>query len=128
MNTNPDGVNENSLLENHSVFADAVTRKFLAQHTVTVVPSLRAAQQTLSAAKFDLRLVHYDLDDGKGDALIREIQGSSEPITVIGVSSHDEGNAALRRAGARAICSKMQFNQIQSVIEKVVERPNGGWE
>ena len=111
-------------VENHSVFADNVTRQFLAQHTVTVVPSLSAAHQTLSVTQFDLVLVDYDLDDGKGDALVREIQASSAPITVIGVSSHDEGNAALRRAGAKAVCSKMQFDQIQSVIEEVVERPS----
>ena len=110
-------------VENHSVFANNITRQFLSQHTVTIVPSLSAARQILSGNEFDLALVDYDLDDGKGDALIREIQGSSAPITVIGVSSHDEGNEALRKAGASAICSKMQFDQIQSVIEKVVPRP-----
>src|SRR4051812_47697043 len=109
-------------VENHSVFAENVTRQFLTQHTVTVVPSLSAARQIMSATGFDLVLVDYDVDDGKGDTLVREIHASSTPITVIGVSSHDEGNAALREAGARAICSKMQFDQIQSVIEKVVAR------
>lgn len=110
-------------VENHSIFADNVTRQFLSQHTITTtVPSLSAARQKLSAGKFDLVLVDYDLDDGKGDALVREIQALSEPLAVIGVSSHDEGNAALRRAGARAACSKMQFDQIQSVIEEVVEK------
>jgi len=107
-------------VENHSIFADNVTRQFLKQHTVTLVPSLSAARKTLWAAEFDLALIDYDLDDGKGDALVREIQSSSAPIPVIGVSSHDEGNAALRKAGAKAICSKMQFDQIQNVIEKVV--------
>ena len=108
-------------VENHSVFADNVMRQFLSQHTVTIVPDLSAARQTLRAGEFDLVLVDYDLDDGKGDALVREIRASSAPIPTIGVSSHDEGNAALRRAGAMAICSKMQFDQIQRVIEKVVE-------
>src|ERR1043166_9532642 len=105
-------------VENHSVFADNVMRQFLSQHTVTIVPDLSAARQTLRAGEFDLVLVEYVLDDGKGDALVREIRASSAPIPTIGVSSHDEGNAALRRAGAMAICSKMQFDQIQRVIEK----------
>src|SRR5207247_6454529 len=40
-------------------------------------------------------------------------------MLVIGVSSHDEGNTALMRAGAVAVCSKMQFDQIQSIVDTV---------
>jgi atypical dual specificity phosphatase len=40
-------------------------------------------------------------------------------MLAIGVSSHDEGNAALLRAGAVAVCSKMHFDRIQSVIDSV---------
>lgn len=111
-------------VENHSVFADNVTRQFLSKHTVTVAPSLSKAREILSSHEFDWALVDYDLDDGKGDILVREIRESAAPIAIIGVSSHDEGNAALREAGAKAICSKMQFNQIQSVIEEAVAKPN----
>ena len=104
-------------VENHEVFAANVTRRFLSQHTVTVVPSIAAARQARVAAAFDLLLVDFDLDDGKGDAFVREVRATGDSTIIIGVSSHEEGNAALRRAGASAICSKMQFDRIQSVIE-----------
>ena len=106
-------------VENHAVFAENVIRQFLSHHTVTVAPSLSAARQALETGSFDLLLVDYDLDDGKGDALVKELHASSRPVLAIGVSSHDEGNSALLRAGAVAVCSKMHFDRIQSVIDSV---------
>jgi CheY-like chemotaxis protein len=106
-------------VENHAVFADNVTRQFLSQHTVTIVPSLSVARQALAARSFDLLLVDFDLDDGKGDVLVRELRDNGSRVVVIGASSHETGNDALLRAGATAICSKMQFDRIQSVIDSV---------
>ena len=51
-------------LENHAVFAEQVTRQFLREHRVTVVPSLAAARSALASGSFDLVLSDYDLDDG----------------------------------------------------------------
>jgi DNA-binding response OmpR family regulator len=107
-------------VENHVVFAANVTRQFLSQHAVTIVPDIAAAQQARADGAFDVILVDYDLDDGKGDALIREVRAVGDRIPIVGVSSHDEGNAALRRAGASAICPKMQFDRIQAAIENAV--------
>lgn len=117
-------------VENHPVFAANVIRQFLSQHLVKVVPSLSSARQALKTDTYDLLLVDYDLDDGKGDELVRELHESGSPIAVIGVSSHDEGNTALLRAGAVAICSKMNFDTIQGVINTVTShteatRPKG---
>jgi response regulator of citrate/malate metabolism len=81
-------------VENHAVFAGNVIHQFLSQHSVTVASSLSAARQALEGGDFDLLLVDYDLDDGKGDALVKELHTSSRPMRAIGVSSHDEGNAA----------------------------------
>ena len=106
-------------VENHAVFAENVIILFLFDHTVTVAPSLSAARQALERGSFDLLLVDYDLDDGKGDALVKELHASGKAIPVIGVSSHDDGNTALLRAGAVAVCSKMQIDRIQSVIDSV---------
>ena len=107
-------------VENHAVFAENVRRQFLSQHAVTVVPSLSAARQAMKEGCFDLLLVDYDLDDGKGDELVRSLQrvAGERPI-VIGVSSHNAGNTALLKAGAAAVCSKMNFDQIQAVIDNV---------
>jgi CheY-like chemotaxis protein len=106
-------------VENHPVFAANVISQFLSQHSVTVVPSLAEARRVLAAGSFDLLLVDYDLDDGKGDALVNQVHVSGKTVPVIGVSSHEEGNNALLRAGAVAVCSKMHFDRIQSVIDSV---------
>lgn len=103
-------------LENHAVFAEQVTRQFLASHRVSVVPSLSAARSALASGTFDLVLSDYDLDDGKGEEFVRECHTSHPRLPIIAVSSHEPGNAALVRAGAAAICSKMEFDRIQQVI------------
>ncbi|WP_081892573.1 response regulator [Verrucomicrobium sp. BvORR106] len=106
-------------VENHDVFAANVIRLFLAQHDVIVVPSIARALEARAVETFDLMLVDFDLDDGKGDALVSKVRASGDPVTIVAVSSHDEGNAALVRAGASAICGKMEFNQIEQVIQRV---------
>ncbi len=103
-------------LENHEIFAKQVTRQFLASHAVTVVPSLSAARSTLASGDFDVVLSDYDLDDGKGEEFVRECRAAHPRLPIIAVSSHDAGNAALVRAGASAVCGKMEFDRIQTVI------------
>ena len=106
-------------VENHSIFATNAVRQFLSRHKVTIVSSLAAAREALASKSFEVALIDYDLDDGKGDELVREICSRSNRVVVIAASSHDEGNAALRRAGASAICAKAEFDQIQNVIDGV---------
>lgn len=106
-------------VEDHTTFATNVIKQFLAQHTVSVAASLADARQMLQNQTFDLLLVDYDLPDGKGDALLKDTFNSGQVIKAIAVSSHEEGNAALLKAGALAVCAKMQFDQIQNVITRV---------
>jgi DNA-binding response OmpR family regulator len=80
-------------LENHAVFAEQVTRQFLHRHRVTVVPSLTAARKAFASDAFDLVLSDYDLDDGKGDAFVRECRAAHPQLPIIAVSSHEAGNA-----------------------------------
>ncbi|HEY1788585.1 MAG TPA: response regulator, partial [Verrucomicrobiae bacterium] len=89
-------------VENHAAFAETVKQKFLSQYSVTIVPSLSEAREKLNESSFDILLVDYDLDDGKGAELVREVRASTKRkrVVVIGVSSHEEGNAALLKAGA----------------------------
>jgi DNA-binding NarL/FixJ family response regulator len=109
-------------VENHAIFAANACRQFLSAHTVTVVPSLSDACRELGRTDFDVALVDYDLDDGRGDQLIRELAAAHSRTISIGVSSHDDGNSAMLRAGAAAVCSKMRFEEIQRVIENVMGR------
>ena len=104
-------------LENHSVFAQQVTQRFLRKHNVTVVPSLSAARLAAAAKPYDLILSDYDLDDGKGEEFVREYRAANPQLPIIAVSSHDSGNASLVRAGASAVCGKMEFERIQQVID-----------
>jgi len=103
-------------VENHPIFVEQVTTLFLTAHQVAVVPSLSSARASLTADKYDLLLVDYDLDDGKGEELVRELRAAGSKIRIIGVSAREEGNASLLKAGANAICSKMEFDRIHELI------------
>ena len=113
-------------VENHSVFAATVTGQFLSAHAVTIVPSLSAARAARSSQPFDFLLIDYDLDDGKGDALVKEIRSTGDLIPIVGVSSHEAGNAALLAAGASAVCGKMEFEKIQRVLATMLDASNPG--
>ncbi|MEO7718865.1 MAG: response regulator [Capsulimonas sp.] len=103
-------------VENHDRFAKIAIKTFLAEHNVTVVPSLAAARAVLEPAVFDVVMIDYDLDDGKGDALIEEISALTPQPGIIATSSHAFGNQALMAAGAHAICGKTEFTTIRDVI------------
>jgi DNA-binding response OmpR family regulator len=104
-------------IENHAVFAAQVCQQFLSAHTVRVVPTLAAARDALQAGDYDLLIVDYDLDDGKGDDLVRACRALYPTLKIVAASAHDAGNTALLKAGAWAVCGKMGFDKIQSVIE-----------
>ena len=106
-------------VENHAIFAEQVCRQFLSAHEVKVVSSLATARQASADGKFDLLIADYDLDDGKGDELVRACRVLHPDLKIIAASSHDTGNAALVKAGASAVCGKMEFNGIQAVIESL---------
>ena len=107
-------------VENHAVFAAQVCQQFPSAHAVKViVPSLAAAREALAAEEYHLLLSDYDLDDGKGDELVRECRGQRPQLPVIAVSAREAGNTALLQAGAWAAGSKMEFHKIQTTIEMV---------
>jgi CheY-like chemotaxis protein len=107
-------------LENHSIFAQQVISQFLKSHQVTVAPTVAAARQALASERFDLVLSDYDLDDRKGDEFVRECRAAHLHLPIIAVSSHEAGNAALIKAGASAVCSKMEFQRIEEVIKSII--------
>lgn len=105
-------------VENHAVFARLSGRQFLAAHELTVVPSLAAARAALAADRFDVVLVDFDLDDGKGTELVEVIRRLPDRPLVIATSAHADGNAALVRAGADAACPKLGFADFGAVLER----------
>jgi DNA-binding NarL/FixJ family response regulator len=107
-------------IENHPVFARIAARQFLAAHELTVVPSLAAARLALAAAAFDAVLLDQDLDDGKGASLVAFIHALPARPVVIATSSHEAGNQALLAAGADAVCPKLRFSEIESVLLRAV--------
>jgi DNA-binding response OmpR family regulator len=107
-------------VENHERFISIVTKQFLAEHDVTVVPTIAQAWSELAETEYDVVLVDYDLDDGKGDELVKKIRRASMPVKIIAVSSHDRGNNALLSAGADVICGKIQFAEISTVLNSLM--------
>ncbi|HEY5939155.1 MAG TPA: response regulator [Kofleriaceae bacterium] len=112
------------LVENHPAFASTVATTFLADHHVEIVPSIRGALAAIRDHPFDVALVDFDLDDGKGDELVRWAKRSARHLALVAISARDDGNAALLLAGAHAACSKLEFGRIQYVLQQV--RPDGG--
>lgn len=107
-------------VENHAVFAAQVRRTFLSGHEVTIVPSLATARAALNNQTFDILLIDYDLDDGKGVELVSELARLERRPIMIAVSSHETGNAAMLAAGANKVCSKMEFQNIETTIEQAI--------
>ncbi|MBI5545464.1 MAG: response regulator transcription factor [Deltaproteobacteria bacterium] len=103
-------------VENHDVFADGVRARFLAAHEVVIVPSLAGAREALARTSFEVILVDFDLDDGKGVELVQELCASGSKAPTIVVSAREDGNQALLTAGAMAAVSKLQFNRIEGVL------------
>jgi DNA-binding response OmpR family regulator len=103
-------------VENAEVFARVVIEQFLSGHEVIVVPSLAGARRALAAGRFDAALVDYDLDDGKGDALVRELRAAGSRLRIIGVSSKAEGTRALLAAGVDASCGKLEFAGLPALL------------
>ena len=110
-------------VENQARFASITAKTFLPTHVVTIAPSVPAARQALSAATFDVVLVDYDLDDGKGTELVQEMRGQVNRLIIIATSSHAAGNQALLEAGTDAVCSKMDFKNIEAVLAEARVRP-----
>jgi CheY-like chemotaxis protein len=107
-------------VENHPVFARLAGKQFLADHDLVIVGSLAEARRLLAEQAFDVVLLDYDLDDGKGTSLIGSIQQLAPRPVVIAASAHEGGNEALRLAGADAVCRKTRFAEIRELLTGVV--------
>jgi len=103
-------------VENHEIFASTVIPQFLSDHQVDVVPTASQAHEAIERGGYDAVLVDHDPDDGKGADLVARIRRRGLPLRVVGVSAHEQGNAALRDAGADAICAKLEFHRIGEVL------------
>jgi CheY-like chemotaxis protein len=107
-------------VENHAAFVRVAGQQFLAAHALTVVPSLAAAREALTAGTFDAVLLDYDLDDGKGASLIETIRQLPAPPAVVAVSAYDHGNESLLAAGADVACPKGKFTEIEAVLARAL--------
>lgn len=106
-------------VDNHPEFTRTVIECFLRDDNVTVVPTIAAAKELIQASTFDVVLVDYDLDDGKGDEFLRWLRLSDTTAKVVAVSARDLGNEALIAAGANIVCSKTSFARIQTVLKEL---------
>lgn len=103
-------------VENHRVFAETVVSEFLRDHDVTIATNVADALKLFDDGIFDIVLVDYDLDDGKGDEFVRQVRRCGASVPVVATSAHEDGNAALLVAGANVACPKSQFRQIDAFL------------
>lgn len=104
-------------VENDARFARIAMQQFLANDEVVVVPSLKAAREQLQNSRFDVVLLDYDLDDGKGCELMPVVEKLATRPFVVATSSHETGNAALEKSGADAVCGKMHFRRLPFLLD-----------
>ena len=69
-----------------------------------------------------MALVDYDLDDGKGDDLVRQIKVSHPNLKLVAVSARELGNERLIAAGADVVCAKVRFSQIETILRDLFAR------
>jgi len=103
-------------VENHALFAATVVDQFLCLHELTIVPTVTAALAAVEHGPFDVLLVDYDLDDGKGDQVVRHVRARGIDVPIVAVSARPEGNQAMIDAGADALCHKRDFARIERVL------------
>jgi DNA-binding response OmpR family regulator len=104
-------------VEKHLTFSKLVAEKFLASHEVLVATSLEDARRELSSGGWDVALI--DHDDGKGVELVRELERLSERPYIVGISAYPHLNDELKNAGADTTCGKLDFAEIEAVIESL---------
>lgn len=78
--------------------------------------SLNEARVVLLQSSIEVVLIDYDSDDGKGEKLVRELKVRPMCPRMVAVSAHQMGNEALLDVGADAVCDKLQFPAIGSVL------------
>jgi CheY-like chemotaxis protein len=113
-------------VEDHAAFVKTVIPLFMSEHAVTVAPSIAAAREELSTGSFDALLVDYDLPDGKGDEVVREVRDTGSRVPIVAVSSHDAGNARLLDAGANVVCAKRAFSIMGATLGGLAPLPERG--
>ncbi len=107
-------------IENHEIFAKTVCNLFLSNDEVNLAPSIALAKSLLKANHFDIVLVDFDLDDGKGDEITTWIKINYPSLKIIATSSHQIGNDKIISAGADSVCAKNNFKNIQTIIDSIV--------
>lgn len=109
-------------VETRARFAQVVCREYLAGADVTVVSSLAEAERAATQRSFDAILADYDVKDGNGTELVRRLREKGIKAPIVAVSAHEFGNQAMLRAGADAICEKMNLERLQGVLEGLLDK------
>jgi DNA-binding response OmpR family regulator len=107
------------MVENHAEFSSVVVPTFLAEHDVMVTGSVATAREAVAGGAFDVVLVDFDLENGKGDTLVRWLASRAGAPAIVAISARESGNDALLEAGATAVCSKLHFDQIGGVLARI---------
>ncbi len=107
-------------VDDHTPFRAVVQRRFLIGHEVVGAADLAEARQRLKEGDFDVILVDYQLSDGLGEDLIREIVDTKLRSKVVAVSANAENNSRLMEAGAIGAVSKNEFSKLAEKLETIL--------
>ena len=105
------------LVEQHAQFANVVIDQFMKDLNIEIQTSLQDAWTALSDGEFDVALISDKYDDGTGEELLTSIKSNNLTVKTVAIAAYEDSNLKLRDAGADAICSKMDFSDIQTVIK-----------
>ncbi|MBV9866659.1 MAG: response regulator [Abitibacteriaceae bacterium] len=106
-------------VDDHERFRQVTIKQFLSTHQVTIAGTLAQARHLLSHQQFDCVLLDYDLPDGKGIELIDDLRRLGLLNQVTAISSIEDNNAALTKAGAFAALSKLRFAHISEILKQL---------
>ena len=110
-------------VEDQKVFAETVASQFLASHQVDIAESIAAARAAILAeTPYDVALIDYDLPDGKGTEVVRQLRAARFKGRIVAVSAKDDGNRELRTAGAHEVCKKAELHRIGALLDRLVSR------
>jgi DNA-binding NarL/FixJ family response regulator len=107
-------------VDDHTPFRAVVQRRFLIGHEVVGAADLAEARRHLADGHFEVILLDYQLSDGLGEDLIREIVERKLPTKVVAVSANAENNARLIAAGAIGAVSKNEFSKLAEKLETIL--------
>jgi DNA-binding response OmpR family regulator len=106
-------------VEDHKLFGETISR-LLSDYEVTIMPTLAKGLACARQEKFDLYLLDFNLPDGDGIELCRQIKtfDTETPVLFLTVSLYLT-EAEVKEAGAQGLLLKGKAGFIEHLLQQV---------